>query len=136
VTCEKCGATLEIGSFPFCKGGHSRGFMRVNGDECDYIDHNLGPEPIRITSWSQRRAIMAAKGLVDTGRCPPPPDDAIPNPQAPSNWNAYRDVSPERMAWLAERLATGKATKEPEDPPLRVRTYIEDASPAQLEQLR
>lgn len=44
---------------------HGRGFANVNGDECDYIDENLGPEPIRIRSWSQRRQLMKERGLVE-----------------------------------------------------------------------
>jgi hypothetical protein len=122
VTCEKCGETLQIGSFPFCP--HGTGITRVAGDECDYIDHNLGPEPIRITSWSQRRALMAARGLRDFQDDVPVPDGMAPNPQRPSRWGAYRDVSPTRMVWLAERLASGAATKETPHPDAAIKTFI------------
>lgn len=136
MTCPTCGVALEIGSWPFCAGGHGKGFARVNGDECDYWDMNLGPEPIHIRSWSQRRALMAAQGLQDTGRDPQPPDDMVPNPQGATRWGAYRDLSPDRLAWIARMMATGKAAKVTDEPAMQVRTYIEDATPEQLEALR
>jgi hypothetical protein len=111
--CEKCHAVLEVGSFPFCP--HGNGFSRVAGDETDYVDHNLGPEPIRIRSWSQRRALMAARGLQDYQYDVPVPDGMQDNKQRPSRWGAYRRVDADQMAWLAARLATGKAEKAPEE---------------------
>lgn len=41
---------------------------KVHGDECDYIDENLGPEPIRIRSKSQRKQLMKERGLVECVR--------------------------------------------------------------------
>lgn len=35
----------------------------VIGDALDYVDENLGPEPIHITSRAQRKALMAKAGL-------------------------------------------------------------------------
>lgn len=37
----------------------------VIGDAMDYIDDNLGPVPIHITSRSQRRRLMAQAGLIE-----------------------------------------------------------------------
>lgn len=37
----------------------------VIGDEMDYIDHNLGPEPVHITSRAQRKRLMAKAGLIE-----------------------------------------------------------------------
>ena len=100
----------------------------MHGDEIPgggYVDHNLGREPITITHWSQRRAIMAARGLVDSavGTDLPRPDGMAPNPQAPSNWSAYRDVSPAHLAWLADRLCTGRGTKDTPNPDLQIHQF-------------
>ena len=118
MTCPKCGQELRVGDFPFCPHGY--GVMRVNGDECDYIDHNLGREPIRIRSWSQRRALMAAAGLQDFAYDVPVPDGVAPNAQRPSRWGAYRQCDPDHLAWLASKLSTGKATKVEDDAAVQV----------------
>jgi hypothetical protein len=109
MTCDRCHRELRIGDFPFCP--HGNGFSRVNGDECDYIDHNLGREPIRIRSWSQRRALMAAQGLQDFQYDVETPEGMAPNAQRPSRWGAYRQCDPDHLAWLASKLSTGKAEK-------------------------
>lgn len=37
----------------------------VLSDALDYVDDNLGPEPIHITSRSQRKRLMAERGLTE-----------------------------------------------------------------------
>lgn len=55
VPCRTCGVpTLRVW-LP-----HTRA---VIGDEMDYVDHNLGHEPVHITSRSQRKRLMAQAGL-------------------------------------------------------------------------
>lgn len=118
MTCQKCGVELHVGDYPFCRGNaadHAPGFARVNGDECDYIDHNLGPEPIRITSWSQRRQLMAERGLSDYQYDVEIPEGMAPLKGRPTRWGAYRQCDPEHLAWLASKLATGKPAKEDDD---------------------
>lgn len=127
--CPKCQRRLVVGDFPFCP--HGAGVMRVNGDECDYIDHNLGPQPIRITSWSQRKALMDAQGLEDYQS-----DVAVPEGMAdvkgrPSRWGAYRQCDPEHLAWLAAKLSTGKAEKEPAEPPMKITTWESYGDPSE-----
>lgn len=122
MTCDKCGEPLAIGMHPFCPHGY--GGTRINGDECDYIDHNLGPEPIRITSWSQRKAIMDARGLQEMIRYVPTPEGAIPNPQGPSNWAAYRIMDPEYLQWIADRLCSGKPAKDTPHPDATIKNFI------------
>lgn len=51
---------------PECGGATERVWSAsaaVHGDECDYIDHNLGPKPIRIRSWSEMRRLENALGV-------------------------------------------------------------------------
>ena len=121
MTCEKCGAVLEIGSYPFCKGGHARGTTRVNGDECDYVDHNLAEQPIRIRSWSERRRLMKERGLEDAPYIEPPP--TFEGKAATSNWAAIGRVDPEHLAWLGEAMTRG-GTKTETEPPMKIDTYI------------
>ena len=61
MTCDKCGAELRIGEWPWCPHGDARYF----GEEPlePYIDHNLGPEPIEIRTRGERRAIMSRNHL-------------------------------------------------------------------------
>ena len=61
MNCDKCGAEISIGEWPFCP----HGMMTHFGDEplTPYIDHNLGPEPIEIRTRGERRAIMARNHL-------------------------------------------------------------------------
>lgn len=43
--CEKCGATVEVGEWPFCP--HGAGHSNVNGDEIvgGFVQENFGPTP-------------------------------------------------------------------------------------------
>lgn len=116
--CEKCGLELQIGDYPFCP--HGAGFARVNGDECDYIDHNLGKEPIRIRSWSQRRALMAAQGLQDYAYDVPTPEGMAPMKGRPTQWRQYRQCDPEFLDWLGKKLSMGTAAKEDDDSQVKV----------------
>lgn len=127
--CPKCGEFYGVGAFPFCTptSGHGSGTTRINGDEVPgggYWDNNLGKEPVFITHWSQRKQLMDAAGLQEMIRYTPTPDGAIPNPQAPSNWGAYRDMRPETLQWIADRLCTGKPAKETPNPDHELNGFV------------
>jgi hypothetical protein len=78
MTCEKCGAELAISEWPWCPHGAAR--PAVHGDEIDYVDHNLGRHPVRITSKAQRRQLMAERGLVErVEHVPTPGSDKSPH---------------------------------------------------------
>ena len=53
--CRTCGAPTERIWIA--------GRRAVLGDAMDYIDDNLGPHPIHITSRAQRKTLMAKAGL-------------------------------------------------------------------------
>lgn len=72
ITCPRCGETYGVGYFPFCPHDRTKR-VSVIGDEVDYVDHNLGPEPIHITSMAQRARIMKERGLVEHIRHVPVP---------------------------------------------------------------
>ena len=64
-TCEKCGVTYAVGSWPFCKGGHGRAQSSIQTDEAwiggKWIE-NLGHEPVLVTSRQDLKRQMALHG--------------------------------------------------------------------------
>ena len=71
MTCDKCLAELEIGSLQFCP--HGRSTLQVVSDSIPggMILENLGPTPVRVDSHSDRRHLMALKGLTEKVRHTP-----------------------------------------------------------------
>ena len=66
MTCDKCGAELQVGQWPFCGGDpakheDARGFGEAPLEP--YMDEHLGPEPVEITTRAQRRRIMSQAHL-------------------------------------------------------------------------
>jgi hypothetical protein len=67
--CDRCGAELQIGSFPFCKGNpvdHQPGAGGAIGDECDVeIKHGLcwpDGRPRRFRSKSEIARVAKETG--------------------------------------------------------------------------
>jgi len=109
MTCSKCQKELSIGEWPFCPHGEP-GVYKEFGDECDYVDHNLGPEPIHIRSWSERRALMKQAGLADA---PYYPREQGPSPTV--DWAGAPDrQTMENVKELMER-AFGQRSQEPSE---------------------
>lgn len=67
-TCDKCGAEYAIGDWPFCPHGRYRGTVVSDSIPGGQLIENLGPDPIRVYSETERRKIMKARGLVDAVR--------------------------------------------------------------------
>lgn len=67
MTCEKCGATLDVGDFPFCP--HGRGTGIVVGDEIDVsIKHALchaDGTPRRFRSRTELNRVAKEKGYTN-----------------------------------------------------------------------
>ena len=103
MTCEKCGVALQVSDFPFCPHGPIR--TNVNGDECDYVDENLGPEPIRITSWSQRRQLMAERGLIEKVKWAGPHDRHVKRWDAPPSYITAEGEARRIAHWHATEKA-------------------------------
>lgn len=61
--CEKCGKIVTIGDFPFCPHENAQGLTLGEEPLEPYVDYNLGPEPVTITTRGQRRKLMAEQGL-------------------------------------------------------------------------
>lgn len=84
--CDRCGAELVIGDFPFCP--HGRGTAAPFRDDIPggLVVENYGPHPITFYSHTERRAYMKANGLLEKEKfCPMPGTDVdpqgIPNPR-------------------------------------------------------
>ncbi len=78
--CEACGKTLDVGEWPYCP--HGFGVSRITRDEIPggMVLENLGPEPVKVYSHSERRAIMKARGLREQVRhMPVPGSDKSPH---------------------------------------------------------
>lgn len=134
--CPKCQEPLEVGSWPFCKGGHGRGFSNIVPDETDFVTEHGWAQPMRFRSKAEWRRAMKAEGIEHTPRYAPPAGTDKPKHGQMTNWNAYVDLSPDKLAWLADRMASGKAQKEPELPKLHIRPDVRDLSKAEVVELQ
>jgi len=69
MTCDACGAELEVGDWPFCHGdvaAHTPA-KRFNLDPLEpYVDQQLTTDPngVEITTRGQRMKLMEREGLV------------------------------------------------------------------------
>lgn len=64
-TCPKCGETLKIGSWPYCKGGHGSGFSNVVPDEYSspQVLENIGHTPVTVYTRSERKRLLKEHNL-------------------------------------------------------------------------
>jgi hypothetical protein len=67
VPCDHCGDPAIL---PSAAIGLS---AAMHGDEIDYVDHNLGREPVHIRSKAERRRLMSERGLTEFIRHTPVP---------------------------------------------------------------
>lgn len=61
--CEKCGETLEVGSWPFCP--HEKrevGYLAVKS--YPFVTRNFNGKPIEVTSAAHERALCQSYGVV------------------------------------------------------------------------
>jgi hypothetical protein len=115
--CPVCQGEITMGDFPFCKGDpadHGRASFATKRE--DYpggiVLHNLGKEPVRVYSESQRKRIMAERGLVEAVRhVPVPGTDSSPHT---TDW-ARGTVDLDAAAVLVTR--TGSRGKDVEHTP-------------------
>lgn len=63
MTCDVCGKRVRVGDWPFCPHGVST--MKVIPDSIPggLVLENLGPQPVKVYSHSERRMLMAKAGL-------------------------------------------------------------------------
>jgi hypothetical protein len=108
VTCEKCGATLAIGDFPFCPHGRYRGNTESDGIPGGETLENVGPEPVTFYSRSEKRRYLKEHGLVEMVRHVP-----VPGTDTSPHTTSWTGVNLEAGRILAERQAQTKASTTP-----------------------
>lgn len=60
--CETCGEWVDLGDWPFCKGGHGRGKFYASQFEARWFKH-LDPKPVWVDSARSLDREMKARGL-------------------------------------------------------------------------
>lgn len=113
--CEQCGHTIQIGEWPMCPHGETRG--SVIGDACDIWQENGFAEPQHFTSKEARRKAIEAAGLQEMIRHKPVPGtDKSPHTQS---WDV--GMVPEQMEAtrkMLERMAqANQVVDEPFETP-------------------
>lgn len=61
-TCEKCGAELEVGSWPFCP--HPGGVSLVTEKSYPFTTKMFTGQPVEVTSRAHERALMREHNVV------------------------------------------------------------------------
>lgn len=113
-TCEKCGAVLRLGSFPFCP--HEPAKMSIIGDDIPggMVVENGFDTPQKFYSHSEHRAALAARGLEIRAKWAGPHDKIM------SRWDAPDAYTLDAAAQLVTR------TKQPKgDIPIAVTTLAD-----------
>lgn len=80
IICDRCGATYGIGDWPWCPHGRPAGTVVSDSIPGGQLIENLGPDPVRVYSETERRRIMKERGLVDYVR-------HRPGSSLTSNWD-------------------------------------------------
>jgi hypothetical protein len=63
MTCDRCGATLTIGDYPFCPHGSGSTSVEAVTWPGGKVFENLGHEPVRCDSPADLKREMDARGL-------------------------------------------------------------------------
>lgn len=116
MTCPSCGGEMALGSWPFCPDHGRPSYTNVT-DEIPggVLIENLGPQPIRVYSHSERLRIAKERGLQEVIRhVPVPGTDKSPYTRS---WATMDPYTLEQGRILAERQAHTKATETPETYP-------------------
>jgi len=65
--CEKCGKTLEVGSWPFCP--HPGEVSLVTEKTYPFTTKHFTGKPIEVTSRAHEKALMQQHGVVKRDDC-------------------------------------------------------------------
>jgi len=98
---------LTVGDWPFCP--HGRGSFGVVADSIPggQLIENLGPEPIRVYSETERRSLMKARGLRDFVR-------HRPGSGVTTNWDTPCATTLANATALVSRAADRTTADDPE----------------------
>lgn len=119
MTCEKCGAELVVGSWPFCP--HGKGMYNAIGDEMDHWQVNGTQTPIHFTSKQERQRWLKANGYREYVRHIGTDSDQSKHT---TRWVGMDPQTLENARVLLERAAKEPARNEPDPlPPIPITTY-------------
>lgn len=76
-TCDKCGAELHVGEWPFCPHGY--GNSNLSADTIDEWNENVADQPVHFTSKSEKRRYLREHGLLEFVRHVPRADGKKPD---------------------------------------------------------
>lgn len=106
-TCDKCGAEIRVGDFPFCDGvgGHGRSVSAVHQDSVEggFWAENGFDRPTYFESRKAHRDALAARGLEIRAKW------AGPNDRHMTRWDA---PCAQTLANAKALLSRGKVTIE------------------------
>lgn len=121
MTCERCGAELVIGEFPFCP--HGRAIVGRGADVTwpgGKTFENLGDQPMTFYSPAEKTRYMRQHGIEEFVRHQPVPgSDRSPHT---SRWTAVPDLEGARA--MLERMAQQPASREESE------TWVREFIPA------
>lgn len=104
VTCDRCGAELVVGSWPWCPHGQGS-YTNVPDDiPGGFVVENAWREPRRFYSQSEYEKALAADGMELKPH-------HVPGGKL-ANWATMDPYTLENARILAERQATTKASRE------------------------
>lgn len=65
-TCEKCGAVVDVGEWPWCPHGVGGRYSVIPDDYGkDIVNEHMGHEPVVYRTRSERKRLMAERGLTE-----------------------------------------------------------------------
>jgi hypothetical protein len=119
--CDQCGVSIAIGDWPFCPHGPARVTVISDSIPGGLVIENLGPEPVRVYSETERRRIMKERGLVEFVRHRPPPgtDKSVHT----SNWSAVTQQMLDDAADLVSGERRRCSDAEDQDPDAQLESF-------------
>jgi hypothetical protein len=106
----------------------------ISGDETEIVTEHGFKQPMRFTSKAEWKRAMKEAGIRPYDKFTP-----MPGTDRPRRGGITKSLPPmdaEYQAWLADRLATGKATKEPTLEKLNVRAEVRELTAAEYSEAR
>lgn len=114
MTCDTCHAEIQVGDYPFCPHGPTK--VAIIGDDIPggmWVENGL-PQPTKVYSHSEHRALLAAHGCEIRAKWAGPHDKIM------SRWDAPDAYTLDAAAQLVTR------TKPPKgDIPIAVTTLAD-----------
>lgn len=142
--CRSCAWDAEITvpwdvnpACPICGGDTERVWWKaahVSGDECDFVTEHGFKTPRRFTSRAEWKRAMKEAGIRPYDKFTPMA--GTDKPRVGGITKSLPPMDPEYQAWVASKLASGKAQKEPELPKATVRAEIRELTQAEYDYVR